>query len=324
MPIQNPLISRSIESAQKKVEGNNFDIRKQLVEYDDVINKHREAIYRKRREILEIAEAGAPTQSMEVKAPTEKSAVEELAADDSKTSQRTLSEIILDMLADEISYVVNFHTAGDNQGEWNLNEIAETMKTIFNADINVIKDKIAVLKTREEIANYLIDVAGADYKKMVENFSGAGMDFKQIEKGILVRSFDTLWIEHLETIDYLRRGIGLRGYGQHDPLVEYKKEAYLLYQELNNLIQKQVVYSIFKTAEAIVGLSAQQLASISLGQERRHLSFQAPEKTMVEQHSHQDKDLVTEKVKNDEGEKVGRNDLCPCGSGKKYKKCHGK
>jgi preprotein translocase subunit SecA len=297
MPIQNPLISRSIESAQKKVEGNNFDIRKHLVEYDDVINKHREAIYRKRRDILEIAEG-----KMEDK-------------------DRTLAQIVLDMVASEIAYVVNFHTAGENRAEWNFNEIAETMKTIFNRDV---KDQIANLKERDEITNLLIDIASTTYEKITAGFVSAGLNFSEIEKGILIRSIDTLWIEHLETIDYLRRGIGLRGYGQRDPLVEYKKEAYMLYQELSSLIQKQVVYSIYKTAEAVSGLSADRLAALTNAGQPKKLNYQAPEKTMVEKHSHQNLDLVTEKAKNEEGEKVGRNDLCPCGSGKKYKKCCGK
>jgi len=300
MPIQNSILSRSIESAQKKVEGNNFDIRKHLVEYDDVINKHREAIYRKRKEILEIHE--------------------NKTAD--KDSARTLSEITLDMVAGEISAVVSFHTPGENVSDWNFQEIAETFRTIIS--VGNIKDQIANFKSREEVINFLVEQAKERYLNMKDAFKAVNIDFAEVEKGILIRSIDTLWIEHLETIDYLRRGIGLRGYGQHDPLVEYKKEAYLMFSELNSLIQKQVVYSIFKTGEALGGLSAEKVAAITTVNENRKLNFSAPEKTAVEQHSHQNLDLVHEKAKNDEGEKVGRNDLCPCGSGKKYKKCCGK
>lgn len=297
MPIQNSLLSRSIESAQKKVEGNNFDIRKHLVEYDDVINKHREAIYRKRKEILEIHEG-------------------------KNTSSKDLSAIVLGMVAGEISDVVNFHTPGENISDWNLQEIAETFKTIISTPN--IKDSISNLKTREEIINFLVKLAEEKYLGMKEAFKAVNIGFAEIEKGILIRSIDTLWIEHLETIDYLRRGIGLRGYGQHDPLVEYKKEAYLMFSELNSLIQKQVVYSIFKTGDALGGLSAEKVAAIATVNENRRLNFSAPAKTAVEQHSHQNRDLVHEKEKNEDGEKVGRNDLCPCGSGKKYKKCCGK
>jgi preprotein translocase subunit SecA len=296
MPIQNSLLSRSIESAQKKVEGNNFDIRKHLVEYDDVINKHREAIYRKRKEILEIHEG--------------------------QNLARALSDIALDMTASEVAAVVSFHTPGENISDWNFQEIAETFKTIIT--VSSVKDQIANYKTREEIINFLINIIKDKYEEMKKAFAAVNIDFKEIEKSILIRSIDTLWIEHLETIDYLRRGIGLRGYGQHDPLVEYKKEAYLMFSELNNLIQKQVVYSIFKTGDALGGLSAEKVAAITKVNENRRLNFSAPEKTAVEQHSHQNLDLVHEKTKNEEGEKVGRNDPCPCGSGKKYKKCCGK
>jgi len=296
MPIQNSLLSRSIESAQKKVEGNNFDIRKHLVEYDDVINKHREAIYRKRKEILEIHEG--------------------------KNASRTLSDISLDMVASEISEVVSFHTPGENISDWNFQEIAETFQTIISAAN--IKDQIANFKNREEIINFLVEIVRKKYSDMKDAFKAVNINFAEVEKGILIRSIDTLWIEHLETIDYLRQGIGLRGYGQHDPLVEYKKEAYLMFSELNSLIQKQVVYSIFKTGDALGGLSAEKVAAIASVNENRRLSFSAPEKTAVEQHSHQNVDLVHAKAKNEEGEKVGRNDPCPCGSGKKYKKCCGK
>lgn len=299
MPIQNSLLSRTIESAQKKVEGNNFDIRKHLVEYDDVINKHREAIYRKRKEILEIHEGKSKTDN-----------------------GKNLSDITLEMMAGEIAAVVNFHTPGESVSEWNFQEISETFKTIVSVDN--VKDQIANFKTREEIINFLVKLADDRYTKMQAAFKAVNINFAEVEKGILIRSIDTLWIEHLETIDYLRRGIGLRGYGQHDPLVEYKKEAYLMFNELNELIQKQVVYSIFKTGEALGGLSAEKVAAISTVNENRKLNFSAPEKTAVEQHSHQNLDLVHEKAKNEEGEKVGRNDLCPCGSGKKYKQCCGK
>jgi len=303
MPIQNKLVSNSIESAQRKVEGNNFDARKHLVEYDDVINKHREAIYRRRREILNIADGV-------------------LSENDKKTAE-SLGEIILGMVADEISYVVNFHAAGNDKGAWNLQEIAEVYKTIVGGEN--IKDKIIDLPDSAAISKYLIELANQKYAKIATAFAEADLDFKSVEKSILLRSFDTLWIEHLETIDYLRRGIGLRGYGQRDPLVEYKKEAYLLFQQLNGLIQKQVVYSIFKTAEALSGLSAESLAILETADQKQKLSYQAPEKTAIEQYNNSNtSDIIDAKPRNEDGEKVGRNDLCPCGSGKKYKKCCGK
>ncbi len=329
MPIENKMISRSIESAQKKVEGHNFDIRKHLVEYDDVINKHRAAIYKRRREILEIAEklkvAGVKLEEMETSADVRQEEASKSGG------ERDLSEIILAMVADEIAAVVSFHSAGDNPAEWNLKEIYETMRTIWTAgeDLQGRLEEVAKSgrpkdRVREEIIAYLTGESEAKYKFLAEKFAEANISFLEIEKGILIRSIDEMWVEHLETIDYLRQGIGLRGYGQRDPLVEYKKEAYRLYQELNNLIQRQIVYSIYKTGDALrlaagpeIKLFGRPLApKLEFSGAQKEMQRQAGERNTL--------DLVREKVKDESGRKVGRNDPCPCGSGKKYKHCHGR
>jgi preprotein translocase subunit SecA len=338
MPIENKMISNSIESAQKKVEGNNFDIRKQLVEYDDVINKHRIAIYTRRREILELAE-GIINEENKAAAKNIKT-INELGYESSETVEellneventRTLKEIILKMIRAEITSVVIFHCSTDLISDWNTKEIAETMRTIWNADENLLltlsrltNESKPKEEIREEIISYLISEAENYYHKLNEDFTAGGLDFKEIEKGVLIRSIDETWIEHLETVDYLRRGIGLRGYGQRDPLVEYKKEAFHLYRELLALIERQIVYSIYKTAE---GLSLAQNQEIKLFSEPRDqkLNFAGAAKEMETKHAvNTTVDLVSEKAKDESGEKVGRNDLCPCGSGKKFKKCHGK
>ncbi|MDD5291006.1 MAG: preprotein translocase subunit SecA [Patescibacteria group bacterium] len=324
MPIENRIVSKSIESAQMKVEGNNFDVRKHLVEYDDVINKHRESIYRKRREILELAE-NSNNQSNE----------------NDGEKGKTLSDIILDMVENEIEQVVSFHTASENIKDWNLAEIYEVAATIFPVEKGLKKDlsafaedegKLNKAKARTVIIEHLAKLAQENYEKMKEQFRAinTGFNFSEIEKAILIRSIDTLWIEHLDAMDYMRRGIGLRGYGQHDPLVEYKKEAYHLFNELNGLIQKEVVYSVFKVGD-INQVKAPSLVD-------RAKQFSAPAKTMDEKTSSNfsgfkqaDKgsnsgtiDMVKPKLKDAAGEKIGRNDPCPCGSGKKYKKCCGK
>ena len=311
MPIENKMISKSIENAQKKVEGNNFDIRKHLVEYDDVINKHRTTIYKRRREILEIAEG-----------------VRQVADDE---VARSLSDIVLEMVREEISTVVGFHTAADEIAEWNIKEIGETMRTIWSAGPEE-GEKLSSLVVagghkdaiRENIISYLTNTAQEKYAVLSENFKQATLNFGEVEKGILIRSIDQMWVEHLEAVDYLRRGIGLRGYGQRDPLVEYKKEAYHLYQELNGLINKQVVYSIYKTGDALVA-SAQRDLEMFTAKPEQKLEFSGAQKEMHRQAEERNTiDLVHTKVKDDSGRKVGRNDPCPCGSGKKYKQCCGK
>lgn len=315
MPIENKLISRSIEGAQKKVEGNNFDIRKHLVEYDDVINKHRTAIYRRRREVIDLSEGLIKSE------------------DD---APKTLAEVIIPMIKEELKGVVNFHTSAEHAADWNLKEIFETVKTIMSVSEEV-KEKLASLVAaggrqetiRENIITYLETEVENRYTLMTSKFLEAGIDFKEIEKGILIRTIDNFWVEHLETVDYLRRGIGLRGYGQHDPLVEYKKEAYLMYQELNNLINRDVAYSIFKAGEAFAAAAERAVENEAVkmfaNQPATKLEFTGAQKEMHKQaEARNTADLVHEKAKDESGDKVGRNDLCPCGSGKKYKHCHGK
>ena len=304
LPIENGLVSRSIESAQTKVEGNNFDIRKHLVEYDDVINKHRETIYRKRREVLE-------------------------NSDNSQT--------ILQMIDNEIDQVVIFHTAAENTRDWNIKEIFQVTSTIFKVEPKLKEDLAAFLqdgdkldkvKIRTKICEHLMVLVKTDYEKISKLAGQAGINWQQVEKAVLLRSIDMLWVEHLEAMDHMRAGIGLRGYGQRDPLIEYKKEAYILYNELNNLIQKQVVYSIFKVADLgnfaapVLKMGPRKYSAPAKEMEKGSSQFAGFKKAGAEKTA--TVDLVHEKVKDASGQKVGRNDPCPCGSGKKFKKCCGK
>ncbi|MEK7652880.1 MAG: preprotein translocase subunit SecA [Patescibacteria group bacterium] len=309
MPIENKMISKSIEQAQKKVEGNNFDVRKHLVEYDDVMNKQRETIYKKRRQIL----AGAETK-----------------------------EMILSTVRKEIESVVDFHSGSADENQWNLEEIYETMGTIF---ILKSQDRVALSEmqleagdrerdqmARDRIVGYLYKLAVAAYNELEEkvnllpNPQSDILPMRQVEKGILLRVIDTFWVEHLETMEYLRTGIGLRGYGQRDPLVEYKREALKMFKELLANIDKQIVYSIYK-----IGLVAPQEVAVAESQSK-NLQFSAPSKESAMKSPMESDDGLAERKEDKiirdsthyDGKKVGRNDPCPCGSGKKYKKCHGK
>ena len=303
MPIESSIISKSVESAQKKVEGNNFDMRKHLVEYDDVINKHREAIYRRRREIMEIAEH------------------------EGEHGDKKLGDIIAEYVRTEIDKVVTFNCVGDIK-DWNIKEVGETITTIFNLSAD---EKNELENIRNSDANdvghalitYLNELAQSKYEVLMSAITGIGVDPVEIEKGILIRSIDQLWIEHLETMDYLRSSIGLRGYGQRDPLVEYKKESFRLYQELNDLIRQQVVYSIYKTGEAI-DMAPEIVNSFQAEEQPKNLQFAGAIKEATDNPHGETIDLVHEKMKGEDGASVGRNELCPCGSGLKFKKCHGK
>jgi preprotein translocase subunit SecA len=300
MPIEQKSITRLIESAQKKVEGFHFDARKHLLEYDDVLNRHREVIYGKRREILETF------------------AKEKAALTGAEKPEKSLRALIFKMIEDEIEQVVSFHTNTEERNDWNLKEIQETMVTIFPLSAqekekileysNHGTEKLDAVNVRTELIEYLMDRARVRYDELLVKKVPDPEMILEIEKQMMLRSIDNLWVDHLVAVDYLRTGIGLRGYGQRDPLVEYKKETYHMFNELLSLIQKELVYSIYKVSAGI------ELAPSVMS--RGNMILKGAE-TGEEQ-------VVTKgAIKDASGNKVGRNDPCPCGSGKKFKKCHG-
>ncbi len=307
MPIEQRSITKIIESAQRKVEGFHFDVRKHLLDYDDVLNKHREVIYGKRKSILSQFEK----EAAELKGlPLENNDTED---------KQTLRQMIMEMVENEIEAVVSFHTNAEEIVDWNLKEISETTQTIFPLEEGekselaklgaMAKDKIGAVEVRTKIIEYLTELAKFKYDKMLVKAAGEDTALLvEVEKQMLLRAIDSLWIDHLVAIDYLRTGIGLRGYGQRDPLVEYKKETYHMFNELLSLIQKEVVYSIYK-----IGVGIQMAPSLV---QKSNLIFKGAAKNSGEV-------VAGGKPRDASGKEVGRNDLCPCGSGKKYKKCHG-
>ncbi len=314
-PIENNMISKSIESAQKKVEGHNFDIRKHLVEYDDIINKHRHVIYKTRQDILQLLD----TQNDQ----------------DGKTSET----LVKDYISKEIENIVSFHTLGEkNAGDFDPKEIIETLRSIFPLSVEEetkIKELLGENKRendhngRTKVIEYITSLADTHYESLRQQINSSvelpeaetQTPMQMIERGVILRGIDTLWVEHLTAMDKLRTGIGLQGYGQRDPLVEYKREAYTLFNQLLNSIRQKVVYSIFKVrlAQNMAPTAVQQQAKFK----EQKSGFSAFSK-QVENRDTAGKPLETSKPRDDSGNKVGRNDPCPCGSGKKFKKCHGK
>lgn len=303
LPIENKLVSRSLESAQKKVEGNNFDIRKHLVEYDDVLNNQRNLVYDRRNYLL-------------------------------KNSENS-KEMILDFIKSEINQVILFHASQESSKEWDLKEISETMLTIFPLSEGVSgmekilqdlreKSEKDIEKYREAIVEYLFDLASSSYDFLEKEISP--IILRGIEKNIILRFVDRLWIEHLENVSSIRMGIGLRGYGQRDPLVEYKKEAYMAFDKMMDEVQNKIVYSIFKI-KLITPENADNLKNIKMsGAEQKEQFKSFLKKDDVREKMNKETSLREggfEKLKYKDGKKVGRNDSCPCGSGKKYKHCCG-
>ncbi|HOX61196.1 MAG TPA: preprotein translocase subunit SecA [Candidatus Magasanikbacteria bacterium] len=310
MPIENSMISKVIEGAQKKVEGFHFDTRKHLLEYDDVLNRHRHAVYGKRRRILELA-AGVNYGEEKLEENTEENG-------EKKVVEKSLREIILGMIEKEIELVVSFHTNSVDRKEWNLKEIFETMRTILNfsdeeknelfAMGNSAESKLDEVKAREKLVAFLSGLAQHSYEETSSRIVAEHGDnvMRDLAKSVLINAIDSLWVDHLVMIDYLRTGIGLQGYGQRDPLVEYKKETYYMFNNLMVNIQKETVYSFFKIAEGL----------------RIAPSIMADDKMVLR--GAEKNSTPAPVVRTASGEKVGRNDPCPCGSGKKFKKCHGK
>ncbi|MFH1508927.1 MAG: preprotein translocase subunit SecA [bacterium] len=297
-PIENRLISRQIEAAQKKVEGNNFDIRKHIVEYDDVMNKHREVIYKRRFQILQAWQKDKEDLK-EGKVPN--------------NFKSALKPLVLEMIDEEIDRVVSFHTTGHDENKWNLEEIYETMNTItpldskLHLDIKDLRDRAGDatedVKARNAITQHIFKLIHNKYEEREQEVGIPNM--RLIERSVLLRTVDNLWIEHLDAMERLREGVRLRGYGNRDPLVEYKKEGFQMFQNLLAMVQGNVAYSVFK-----IKLASEQEKT---PMEKEDLQMAGAAKTAGGQ-----KNKPIEKK-----EKVGRNDPCPCGSGKKYKKCHG-
>jgi len=304
-PIENKIVSRAIESAQAKIEGFHFDARKHVLEYDDVLNKQRDAIYRMRREILFAKEAAG------------------------------LKDQILEMIEEEVRRIVESHTSGSEK-EWDTEEIFETVKSILGTGMSdgahQRLSEIASHQSYEtrshrigEMQKYVIGVCRAQYE---EREKAMGEDVvREAARATLLRSIDVLWMDHLDQMEHLRDSVRLRAYGQRDPLVEYKHEGTRLFRELQQAIRTQVVHTIFK-----VGVSPREerTGRIEL---RRPDAAAGAVPPQVAWH-----DLASPKPSFG-GEKLGlgladaataprpkepsRNDPCPCGSGKKYKKCHG-
>jgi preprotein translocase subunit SecA len=307
MPIESKLISSSLEKSQQRVEGRNFDTRKHLLEYDDVLNKHREGIYEQRKAML-------------------------VGADDPQ-------EKILEMVEGEVERVILFHTgdsvdipddfkAEDKKGDWDPQEIIEVLKTILEPGESLekkIKEELKeVSKDKEVLATQRTTVIESFMQEVRSKFDDVNEKvedkdrFKKMLKTLILRATDNMWVRHLDEMTYLRRSIGLRGYGQRDPLIEYKKESFVMYGELEAKIDREIVYNVFKVIDqAMVAHQVLKFAPSLI--ERANLQMQGARKTMGSRAAAK----VVQAAAIANAEKVGRNDDCPCGSGKKYKKCHG-
>ncbi len=307
VPLEHPLVSKSIENAQVKVEGFNFDTRKHLVEYDDVLNKQREIIYQRRRAILE---------STSEKENTLKEDVQERV----HTAIKSLVE-------------VSVANAGDEPGSLNDNILSEfvTIIPFDDPSKDQLLKQLQQVKPTDEKIEFLTKLADDTYSKREEQVGKETM--RQIEKYIMLSVIDNLWMNHLDAIDNLRQGIGLRGYAQRDPLVEYKNEAFRMFEQLVWAIDDEIVHRIYKVQVQQPdtnpphgapghrhGTESHTHQDGTVHSGPAHPVTPAPRKVMTNTPASEVSQTAPSPI--EAKQKLSRNDPCPCGSGKKWKKCH--
>ena len=275
-PIESGMVSKVIENAQTKVEGHNFDIRKHLLQYDDVVNKHREVIYGERRKILEGADVKAN---------------------------------ILDLVEKELDVLVATHLVGEDLESWDVEALLTGLRGMFPVPRDLTEEALARLSKQE--ARSAVQTYARKLYEQREGEVGAET-MRALERLVMLRSFDVHWIEHLTAMENLRQGIGLQGVAQLDPLVAYKRQGHVMFDELMDRIRQDVARMIFQVGVrpaangASAGAAARPVA-VEQAPEQRQMAAAAGRRTKAAGRSN----------------KIGRNDPCHCGSGKKFKKCHG-
>ena len=289
--IEHPWVTRSIENAQRKVESRNFDMRKQILAYDDVANDQRKVIYAQRNELM--------------------------AADN-------ISDIITEIRKDVVDTVITQYIPPKTMEEqWNIKGLEDHLRQEFNVEIPV-KELLDQDKTLQEAAlrQLIVDRVEQSYKEKEQRISAEVM--RHFEKSVMLQVLDNSWKEHLAAMDHLRQGIHFRGYAQKDPKQEYKREAFEMFTSLLDHIKYEVIGILAKVQvsqeEDVQAIDEQRQAPKEVHYEH------AEARSMVENDSDETEPVETHSVQPfvREGKKIGRNDPCPCGSGKKYKQCHGK
>ena len=264
LSIRNGMLSKSVESAQKRIEGNNYDIRKTLLQYDDVINQQREIIYERRNEILD---------------------------------NENIHEMILDTIKNYCELQVESHLNDENKLA--SNELSELLEAVNELLRNKIEFKDIENKSIDEINSFIYDKFVTEYENKIKNIPAH--IHQEFERAIALRVIDTHWMEHINTMSVLREGIHLRGYAQEDPLRAYTTEGYELFDNLLDVIDKEVVTFLMK-AEVRQNTERKEVVKGNAAEDNSKVKKQTPKKA----------------------EKIGRNEPCLCGSGKKYKNCCGK
>jgi len=303
--IEHRWLSKSIESAQKRVEGHNFDIRKNLLEYDDVMNQQRRTIYKLRRTVL-AAGAGLPLVEFDEHPKTK-----EKIRSERTYSWEDFKELVLDAVEDVIISMTETYCGARNPDAWDLEALERGVK-----DVLAVEMKFNRNGKKEQVQEQIFQVVEKTY---AARETEAGEQFHRFLQIRYLATIDQHWKDHLTAMEHLRQGIGLRGYGQKDPKQEYKKEGYDGFIRMLSAINHQFVSQMMRVQVQRADATAEETARL-----QRLMAQRA--KQAQEGRSNAEGKVEREpaqKVAKREGPRVGRNDPCPCGSGKKYKKCHG-
>jgi preprotein translocase subunit SecA len=293
VPIESGWVTKALENAQSKVEGHNFDIRKHVVEYDDVMNLHRDVIYKERTKVLEGSD---------------------------------LRSLLMEMVEQEITMLVDAYCPDRQEEAWDLEGLIQESGALFPLPRDVTEERISRMR-KQEIEELLLKEAEAAYDRREAEMGTENI--RLVERLLMLQTIDRLWVEHLTAMDEMRQGIGLQAYAQQDPLVAYKRESHDMWEQLLENIRRTIVRGIYHVqltapppaprqapaavpagARTNVGEGAQPAAPAAGGGVATRLRENRAEQAAVP-------------AAKANGRKVGRNDPCPCGSGKKYKRCHG-
>ena len=271
-PLEAGMLTKQIENAQKRVESRNFEMRKHVLQFDDVMNQQRSVIYGQRQQVLR---------------------------------GENMHDVIAGMADSLMDEACARFLAGDNQRDWDLNGLRDYVERLCIPAGTIAANQEAFLSfKREDVAEFLKKIAARFYAEREAHIQELGIDMRELERAILLRAVDLRWMDHIDAMDQLRDGIGLRAYGQRDPVNEYKLESYDMFEEMVRLIREDTVRRLYQL-------------KIERAPERR-----AAAQPTVATHGGAQREAPRQPVK--AGEKIGRNSPCPCGSGKKYKNCCGR
>jgi len=287
LPIEAGLVSKAIENSQTKVEGNNFDIRKHVLRYDEVVNEQRNRIYEQRRRIL---------------------------------TEASLLKSVQEMIEEEMATIVAIYTGGEFTDEWQLDEMKLALASIFplpeDFPVEEWREKEWREKarhgdiTQDDLEEYVVEIALQAYADKDEELGAE--ELRALEKRIMLSALDNRWVNHLTDLDRLREGIGLQAIAQVDPVVAYKREAFDMYAELMDAIRSDIVKALFSLQKS-EGRAEKKLMTVNVFKNVR---------------AHRGNSGSSEPPKQEtfkrSGQQIKRNDKCSCGSGKKYKDCHGR